>query len=117
MRKLSLSEWANLAEIAGTAAIVVSLAYVGVQVHQNTKALQTESYQSVPAMISQGEYLLAADAELHRLCVSGAGSPESLSADDWSRFTYFNYPYMGLWEYLYLGTKENTITPATWSGV
>jgi hypothetical protein len=113
--KLRLSEWANLAEIIGTIAIVASLAYVGLEVHQNTKALQTESYKSVLEMISEGENILATDVELHRIYVTGTRSPESLSEEDWSRFTYFNFPRMGIWEYLYLGKLDNTITPATWS--
>jgi hypothetical protein len=115
VRKLTLAEWANLAEIFGTVAIVVSLAYVGLEVNQNTKALQTEAYTSVLEMISEGENILATNAEFHKIFVTGQSAPDRLSEEEWSRFTYFNYPRMGLWEYLFLGKMDDTITPQTWS--
>lgn len=36
MRKLKLSEWANIAEIVGGAVVVMSLVYVGTQIIENT---------------------------------------------------------------------------------
>ena len=36
MNKLSLSDWASLAEIVGALAVVISLVYVGVQISENT---------------------------------------------------------------------------------
>lgn len=47
MKKLSLSELANLAEIVGAAAIVVSLIYVGQELKANTAAVQAASLQSI----------------------------------------------------------------------
>lgn len=52
--KLRLSEWANIADIVGAAAIVVSLLFVGLQIRNsarqtelNTQALQMNAYQSL----------------------------------------------------------------------
>jgi hypothetical protein len=33
---MKLSDWANVAEIVGAAAVIVTLAYVAVQIEQNT---------------------------------------------------------------------------------
>lgn len=45
--KKSLQDWANIAEIAGAVAIVVSLAYVAYEIRENTKALHATSRQSL----------------------------------------------------------------------
>ena len=115
MLNLKLSDWANVAEIIASFAIVASLAYVGMEISQNTKALQNDSYQNMLAMINEGQYILATDQEFHRLFVTGEKSPSELSEEDWSRFTQFNFPRMDTWEYLYLGNQDNMITPAVWS--
>jgi len=43
MRKLSLTEWAALSEIIGTAAIVFSLVFVTFSINQNTAVMQASS--------------------------------------------------------------------------
>lgn len=47
MKKLSLGDWASIAEIVGTAVVVLSLALVVVSVRQNTAAIRAsnESFQ------------------------------------------------------------------------
>ena len=115
MRKLNLSEWANIAEIIAAGVIVASLVYVGYEIKQNTKALQTDSYQNVLAKIQELNVTLATDEEFHRIFRMGEQSPSELSESEWARFTQFNFSMMGLWEYMYLGKQNNSITPAVWS--
>lgn len=107
-----LNQWLTLAANLGVMTGIVFLVF---ELNQNTQALQTESYTSVLEMISEGEIILATNAEFHDLFVTGEKSPEQLPEQDWSRFTYFNFPRMGLWEYLFLGKEDGTITPAAWS--
>ena len=47
MKKRDISEWASIAEIVGTVAVVISLALVIVSIRQNTAAIQVsnESFQ------------------------------------------------------------------------
>ena len=113
--KLRLSEWANVAEIIAAAVIVASLVYVGFEINQNTRALQTDSYQNVLAMISTTNHILATDEEFNRLFRAAENSPDDLSEEEWMRFVEFNLSRVGLWEYLYLGTLENSISSAAWS--
>lgn len=115
MPNLKLSDWAAVAEIIASFAIIVSLAYVGIEVSQNTKALQHDTYQNMMTMVNEGQYILATDQEFHQLFFSGENSPSDLSEEEWSRFTQFNFPRMDNWEYLYLSKQDETITSAIWS--
>lgn len=115
MPNLKLSDWANVAEIIASFAIIASLVYVGMEVSQNTRALQNDTYQNMMAMVNEGQYILATNEEFHHLYVTGENSPAELSEEEWSRFTHFNFNRMDNWEYLYLGKQDNAITPAVWS--
>jgi len=79
MRSLKLSEWANVAEIVASVVIVASLVYVGLEVNQNTRALQNESYQFVLTALREGNDLLVTDADFYRIFVTGEDSPSELS--------------------------------------
>ena len=41
--RLKLSEWASVSEIVGAAAVIISLVYVGYQVHDNTSAIRSSA--------------------------------------------------------------------------
>ena len=51
MRRLSLSEWASIAEIIGAVAVVLSLIYVGVQVQENTSEVRESNRHSAEGWI------------------------------------------------------------------
>jgi len=115
LKKLQLSEWANIAEIIASIVIVFSLAYVGRELNQNTTSIQQTSYQSTLEMLTQGDLLLAANAELDALVRKGETNPEQLNAAEWSRFGRFVLTRFGAWEYMYLAKQENSISDAHWS--
>ncbi len=53
MRKLKLSEWAQLAEIVGAFAVVLSLLYVGYQIQLSTAESRNDSIQAITARDEQ----------------------------------------------------------------
>jgi len=115
LKRLQLSEWANIAEIIASIVIVFSLAYVGRELNQNTTSIQQTSYQSTLDMLTQGDLLLAENAELDALISKGETNPEQLTAAEWSRFGRFVLTRFGAWEYMYLAKQENSISNAHWS--
>lgn len=115
MKSLSLADWANLAEVVGAIAIVISLAYVGLEINQNTKALQNESHRSTLEMMNSGQNILATDAEFHQIYMTGLESPADLSDTEWSRFVQFVLPRLGAWEYLFLAKEEGSVSPGAWA--
>lgn len=111
---MKLSEWAHVAEIVASVVIVVSLAYVGLELSQNTLALQQSAYQDTFSELASLDLALAQDAELHRIVSKGQDDPEQLNEEEWSRFTHFNYPRLGVWEYLFLSKNEGGVSQSQW---
>lgn len=115
MKSLGLSDWADIAQIAASVVVVISLAYVGLEVNQNTKAIQNESHRSTLEMMNSGQLVLATDNEFHRIYISGLESPTDLSDDQWSRFVQFMLPRLGAWEYLFLAKLDGSASPGAWA--
>jgi hypothetical protein len=81
--------WRDVAELAGQLAVVVSLVYVGVQVDQNTRAVQTETSQSLYFQGSARVLPVLESPEVADLLLRASRAPESMSANDSVRYSYF----------------------------
>jgi hypothetical protein len=115
LKSLKLQDWANIAEIVAAIVIVLSLGYVGLEINQNTKALQNESHRSTLEMMNSGQNILATDEEFHRIYKLGLESPADLDEAEWSRFAQFTLPRIGAWEYLFLAKLEGSVSPGAWA--
>ena len=111
----------ELLEAIGFVAIIASLIFVGIETRSSTKqaklankSLLNDSYQNVIAAMGEMQLILATNEEFHRLFTLGEKSPSELSDEEWSRFSHFNFQRIGTWEYVYLGTLDNSISPALW---
>src|SRR5262245_58164029 len=68
---MNLGDLANLGQIIGALAVVISLFYVAHQIRQNTNAVRSATAQSVHEHFANWYRLVAADAELSRIVVNG----------------------------------------------
>jgi len=67
---MTLNDLANLGQIIGAIAVVISLIYVALSIRQNTKAIRAVTAQSVHEHFSNWYHLVAADAELAQIAVT-----------------------------------------------
>ena len=88
MRKLSLTEWANLAEVVGAAAVVVSLLFVGVQVRENTEEIRATNRQELVNRAFQATSNFALDPGLAEIFAK-VQLGDSLSDTEAIRYGYF----------------------------
>ncbi len=114
MPNLKLSEWANVAEISVSFIVVASLVYIGLEVNQNTQALQIDSYQSMSDSLLQLDIAQASNEDLNRIITLAETSPSDVTAEEWARFTKMAYPRYGVWEYVYLSAQENAVSESQW---
>jgi|Laugresp1bdmlbsn_1035097.scaffolds.fasta_scaffold25906_1 hypothetical protein len=100
--KTKLQDIALLAEIVGAVAIVISLFFVGMQLKENTAAVQANSSQA--SFDSSRQFLLgiALDEDLSRIRQTGSADPSSLTPLEYSRYSTVEYSnliyYQSIWE-------------------
>ena len=115
MKKLSLSDWGHIAEIFGAIAVVVSLIYVGIQLQQNTEAIQAQTSQQVLATYSEAQLTVIGDASMAPLLVKAdAGEPltpeEAMRLDTWAHLVISN------WEQTYRSHQLGLLEDEVWLG-
>ena len=68
---MNLNDLANLGQIIGAVAVVVSLIYVALQIRQNTNAIRSAAAQTVHEHFASWYRLVAADPDLSQIVVNG----------------------------------------------
>ena len=83
---MNLNDLANLGQIIGALAVVISLFYVASQIRQNTNAVRSATAQTVHEHFAKWYHLVAADDELSQIVAKGLRDYESLSEKERVRF-------------------------------
>ena len=113
---MDLSKLANLAEIFGTAAIVVSLIYVAIQIRQNTRAMKLAAAQNVSQDVQNGLSFIAGDTEFARIHLEAMSDIDSLAAAERHRFYVFLMRYLRTFENAYHQNKAGLLDEYVWDG-
>lgn len=98
MRKLSLSEWASVAEVISAVAVVASLIYLAIQVRENTMLSAQEAVSSAIAEFNEFDRLIAVNADLASIIMRGEQGSSSLSAKEQRRFEHLISIETGIYE-------------------
>src|SRR5215472_9547189 len=64
---MNLNDLANIGQVIGAIAVVVSLIYVALQIRQNTNAVRSATAQTVHEHFAKWYHLVAADDELAQI--------------------------------------------------
>jgi len=75
-----------IGEIAGAIGVIVTLAYLSIQIRQNTKASNTAAVQTAVEGSARWNELIVQDERLNDLFWRGMADPDSLTASDKRRF-------------------------------
>jgi hypothetical protein len=112
-RKLTLSDLAQLAEILAGFAVVLSLVYVGMQVRQNTQAIEIaaaqqshEAYRQAQVVIMEEPMMAAALEKAYSN--QQLGPVEAFQVDAYVHFIFSN------WELAYLNHKKELLDNEIW---
>ena len=113
---MTLGEWANLGQIIGSIAVVLSLFYVAYQIRQNTNAVRSATAQAVHEHFAKWYHLLAADAALSQIATNGLRDYSSLSETEKARFIATFMAFLSYSQNAYLKWREKSLSPALWLG-
>ncbi len=116
MRKLQLSEWSSIAEVASAIAVVISLVYVGIQVHRNTVTQIQASTQTLVSDINRTYATIAQNAELSCIYIRGLADFSSLSTHEKIRFSAFGMMATRSMEELHAQWLEGLVDAQIWRG-
>lgn len=109
-----LDSLANLGEIIGAIAVVVSLIYLAVQVRQNTQAQQTENFSRALDRVAAMQAALSQDSETSVIFSKGVADVSKLTPKERMQFTWAMYELFGAFEFMFLASKTKSIPEEVW---
>ena len=98
MRKLSLSEWASLAEIIGAFAVVISLILVVASVDRNTAAISAQVSDASYEAVREVNLNLLNNPELFDITLRAIASLGNLDETELEKYKVWLVVNLNLWE-------------------
>ena len=102
---MNLAELSQISQTLGSAAVVASLLFVGVQIRQNTKTTRAVSHHAVSEALNRVNLLWARDSEATRIWLSGMSDRRALAPEDRWRFDSMVRAYLHVCETMYTQAK------------
>jgi len=95
-------------EAVGAIGVVATLAYLAVQIRQNTGATRAASHLAIIEALNQGNLAQAQDAELAQIWVSGLKDRGVLTETERQRFDSLCLAYFHVFDSLWYSAKVGT---------
>ncbi|MGD8416681.1 MAG: hypothetical protein PVH91_06455 [Pseudomonadales bacterium] len=103
-----------IGEALGAVGVILTLAYLAVQIRQNTRSQQTESYGRALDRVTTLQGRLSENAELADILLRGAVDHESLSANERVRFAWMFYEMFSAFEFIYHQSQSDAMPRDVW---
>ncbi|MGR8947693.1 MAG: hypothetical protein ACU84Q_06570 [Gammaproteobacteria bacterium] len=103
-----------IAEVIGVVVVVISLAYVAVQIRQNTIATRNQTTYELVSAVSDATHMVSLDAELAKIVGRGIYDRESLTSEEQFRFNTYFFGYVNRVEYAYDQYKSKGLEEKAW---
>ncbi len=98
MPRRPLSDWALVAEITSAFAVVLSLAYVGYELRQNTNAVLSNTQQSLLELAHGVDAWLQSES-FAEIAVRGDEDYSVLSPQERRQYDKYTQQVLNVWEY------------------
>ena len=113
---MSLNDLANIGQVIGAVAVVISLIYVAMQIRQNTAAVRAATAQSVHEHFANWYQQFATDASLAEVAVKGLKDYASLSETEKARFVSIFMAFLSYGQNAFLKWRQGLLSPSLWIG-
>jgi hypothetical protein len=115
MKKLNLTQWAAVAEIIGTAAVILSLLFVAHSINRNTAEIRLSNdtflYQTNDSSLAE----IAKDPEMAVFFAKRDFGLE-FAAPELARAFYFKFREVNQWEQAFYWHKDGLFSDRQWDG-
>jgi len=109
VKKLSLSEWASVAEVFGAVAVVVTLIYVGLEVNDSARAVRSASATDMASQAHDWYLEVAMDPAARALMLKGQNDPDSLTPEERLGFMYMIHAFAVVVQNSWYLAQEGTL--------
>ena len=101
MNKYKLADWAAVAEVIGTAGVIVSLVFVAFSINSNTAEVRASQTNYLVESSREIELAVATDHEWSRIVVKGRSRSEELSEVEQYRYDIYLVATIDLWDWMF----------------
>jgi hypothetical protein len=112
----NLERWALFAEIAGAVAVVLSVAYLALQVADNNRLLRSQAHYNALELTQRPLEIMLESENLASVMVKCESDPEAVDQVSWARCNNYYFMQFNGWEYLYYQHDDESIPTQLWHG-
>ncbi|MDJ0787416.1 MAG: hypothetical protein QNK05_11455 [Myxococcota bacterium] len=113
---MSLQDLGSLGELVGGLAVIISIAYLAVQIRQNTTSVRGATYASIVESVSQFNRAVASDEELARIYEATVEDFDSVRDLDRVRTSQMLFSLFRQFENIFYQHRRGLIDPVLWPG-
>jgi len=106
-----------IGEVVGAAGVIITLGYLAVQIRQNTASHRATAVQALTEASASFNDLLASDADLGRIILTGAVDLDSLPLEEWPRFGFALLALLRRVENTERQTRQGRLSREDWAGI
>jgi hypothetical protein len=114
---VTLSELGDLGDFLGGVGVIVTLAYLAIQIRRNTQEVRSASLDAVAASHMEFQRSVWGDPVLTKLWFDGMSGRVALPADEGRRFLFMVITCARHWERAYHKARGGTLESTSWSGI
>ena len=103
-----------IGEIIGALAVLATLFYLAIQIRQNTRTVQTSTYQAALESSNKFNELVLNNSELHRIYRLGRNDPSQLTDEERARFRLLLGHLINVYETMFLQYERGTLDLDFW---
>jgi hypothetical protein len=115
--KRTLQDWANLAEIIGSVAIIVSLVFVGFQISDSTKEMRARTAYNATVALQTWYNEVGTNAQAADVFRKGMNDPTSLSRNEALQFVMCMHSAMLAYQSIYFVGAEGQLDAAMYKAM
>ena len=116
LNKMTLQGLAHIGEFIGGIAIIISLAYLAIQVSDSNRLLRSQAHYNAMMLSQAPGTMMVQSPELSDLVEQCQMGKEPLSSSVLARCNQYTLMELNGWEYLYYQHLDSSIPPQLWLG-
>ena len=104
-----------IAELLGAVAVIVTLAYLAIQIRQNTRSVTTATYDSVLSAFNDVNTVVVNNPDVASIFIRGNDEPRSLNDAEAVQYAFLMRCWANQWFKLLRLYQQGVLSDAEWS--